>query len=380
MGNYCCLLNYCCPRDDKTAQIDDVMKEKMNKEFEVIKLLFLGAGGSGKSTLFRQLRLLHGKGLHEEERTNYRTSIYHNIVEGMKTLLEGNLSFNEENESDSVDLMLYKVPLCDEKLADYIDKLDDATPITEECAEHFKKAWNDKGMQKTWSYRASLQLQDSLKYFLENIDRIAMEGYIPSKDDVMNVRIKTTGIVEEMLIMEERPFQIVDVGGQRSERRKWIHCFSGVTGLIFVASLTAYNQVLYEDENVNRLDESLKVFGEVLNHDSTFDDACIVLFLNKSDLFSEMCQRTPISKCLPDYTGGKSEENQYEYIKSLYMSQVKAKVKLSSKGSVPYSRNIFTHKTCATNTDQVKVIFDAVNQYVIKRALIKAGLLPPTSF
>jgi len=367
--------NHCCPVDYNTRMIERRIREIRTNDSEVIKLLFLGAGGSGKSTLFRQLRLLHGNGLGEEERRTYKTNIYNNIVKGMKTLLEGNLSFNAREESDSESALLSKVPMCEKKLADYIDTVDNCDPITPECAVYFKQAWRDKGMQDTWSYRSKLQLQDSLKYYLENIDRIATEGYIPSKDDVMHVRIKTTGIVEEKLTMNTRPFLIVDVGGQRSERRKWLSCFSDVMGLIFVASLTAYNQFLHEDESVNRLEESLRVFGRLLNESNVFDDACIVLLLNKSDLFSEMCKETPITTLLPNYTGGTSEEEQYNYIKGLYLSQVKAKVKLSSKGSAPSIRKIFTHMTCATNTDQIRVIFNSVSQHVIKRALIQAGLI-----
>lgn len=40
--------------------------------------------------------------------------------------------------------------------------------------------------------------------------------------------------------------RMVDVGGQRSERRKWIHCFENVTSIIFLAALSEYDQVLYE--------------------------------------------------------------------------------------------------------------------------------------
>lgn len=41
-----------------------------------------------------------------------------------------------------------------------------------------------------------------------------------------------------------------DVGGQRSERKKWIHCFEGVTCIIFIAALSAYDMVLVEDDEV----------------------------------------------------------------------------------------------------------------------------------
>lgn len=48
------------------------------------------------------------------------------------------------------------------------------------------------------------------------------------------------------------PARIVDVGGQKSERRKWIHCFENVTSLIFLASLSEYDQVLEERETIVR--------------------------------------------------------------------------------------------------------------------------------
>ena len=46
--------------------------------------------------------------------------------------------------------------------------------------------------------------------------------------------------------------RMFDVGGQRSERKKWIHCFEGVTCIIFIAALSAYDMVLVEDDEVVR--------------------------------------------------------------------------------------------------------------------------------
>jgi len=367
----------CCPGclgDSATRQINRVMRAGLETDEDLIKLLFLGAGGSGKSTLFKQLKLLHGNGLKENERMGYKSNIYHNIVDGMKTLLDGNNMFMEEDEHSgstykfagaerkSVEIKPTLTP-CQQKLATYIEGLDDASTISPDIAENLKEAWKDAGMMETWTRRSKLQLQDSLKYFIENIDRIATTGYIPSVRDVMHVRIKTTGIVEVSLTMEERNFKIVDVGGQRSERRKWLNCFAEVTGLIFVASLTAYNQYLYEDENVNRLTESLMLFKQLLNGSDTFKNACVVLFLNKDDLFVEMIKNTPINSCFPDYKGSQSDDAQYDYISNLYKKEAK-------------SRTIYTHRTCATNTDKMKVIFKSVNHSVINGALIKAGLLP----
>lgn len=40
-----------------------------------------------------------------------------------------------------------------------------------------------------------------------------------------------------------------DVGGQRSERKKWIHCFENVTSIIFCVALSEYDQVLLEESS-----------------------------------------------------------------------------------------------------------------------------------
>ena len=61
---------------------------------------------------------------------------------------------------------------------------------------------------------------------------------------------------ETLLQFGEVNFRLVDVGGQRSERRKWIHCFEDVSSIIFIASLAEYNLSLVEDVAVNRLGEN----------------------------------------------------------------------------------------------------------------------------
>ena len=52
-----------------------------------------------------------------------------------------------------------------------------------------------------------------------------------------------------MLIDTFFHFRMVDVGGQRSERRKWIHCFENVTSIMFLVALSEYDQVLVESDN-----------------------------------------------------------------------------------------------------------------------------------
>lgn len=93
-----------------------------------------------------------------------------------------------------------------------------------------------------------------------------------------------------------------DVGGQRSERKKWIHCFEGVTAIIFCVALSGYDLVLAEDEEMNRMIESMKLFDSICNS-KWFVETSIILFLNKKDLFEEKISRSPLTICFPEYTG-----------------------------------------------------------------------------
>lgn len=98
------------------------------------------------------------------------------------------------------------------------------------------------------------------------MNRITSEKYVPNSRDVLRARIRTTGIIETQFKVDHMIFRMVDVGGQRSERRKWIKCFDDVRSLLFVVSLTEYDMALREDPKINRLHESLKLFHDICNN------------------------------------------------------------------------------------------------------------------
>uniref|UniRef100_A0A915J8I4 G protein alpha subunit n=1 Tax=Romanomermis culicivorax TaxID=13658 RepID=A0A915J8I4_ROMCU len=95
---------------------------------------------------------------------------------------------------------------------------------------------------------------------------------------------------------------IYDVGGQRTERRKWIHCFSDVNSVIFITSLAEYNMVLEEDEKTNRMIESITLFKS-LCHSRWFLNVPMILFLNMKDVFDEKISLFPITVAFKDYPG-----------------------------------------------------------------------------
>jgi len=94
---------------------------------------------------------------------------------------------------------------------------------------------------------------------------MANPGYLPTDQDILRSRVKTTGITETTFRVGELTYRLFDVGGQRSERKKWIHCFENVTALVFLVALSEYDQMLYEDESVNRMQEALTLFDSICN-------------------------------------------------------------------------------------------------------------------
>ena len=117
-----------------------------------------------------------------------------------------------------------------------------------------KDLWNDSGIKECYARRREYQITDSTQYYLSDIDRIAHPDYLPTQQDILRVRLPTSGIFEYPFELDKIRFRIVDVGGQRSERRKWIHSFENVTSIIFFSALSEFDQVLLESaKEVNSL-------------------------------------------------------------------------------------------------------------------------------
>ena len=107
----------------------------------------------------------------------------------------------------------------------------------------------------------------------------------------------------------ELKLELVDVGGQRGERRRWIHCFEGVTAVMFIISLSDYNQTLWEDDTTNRMQESEHLFGEMINN-VFFRDTPFIVFFNKIDIFKEKMKKVPLTIAYKEYCSPKEGDEE----------------------------------------------------------------------
>lgn len=90
--------------------------------------------------------------------------------------------------------------------------------------------------------------QGALSFF-HDLERLFSPTYVPTDQDILRSRLKTTGITETVFDLGTLTYRMFDVGGQRSERKKWIHCFENVTALLFLVAISGYDQCLVEDKD-----------------------------------------------------------------------------------------------------------------------------------
>ncbi|XP_051977607.1 guanine nucleotide-binding protein G(o) subunit alpha-like isoform X2 [Xyrauchen texanus] len=262
-----------------SAQIDRDLYENAKREMNVVKILMLGAAESGKSTLVKQMKIIHSHGFTKQELASFKPAVLDNLMTSMKFVLHGMgvLRINLSNSKNKVHA--HSVLSCGRCF-------DEDQVLFPFIGHALCCLWADQGVRSAAARGYEYELNDSALYFFENIGRIIAPDYMPTETDVLRVRLRTTGVIETQFKVKHLVFRMYDVGGQRTERRKWISCFEDVRAVLFVVSLSGYDMTLVEDPSMNRLKESLKLFSSICNN-VFFRCTSMILFMNKIDLFQE---------------------------------------------------------------------------------------------
>mmetsp|Transcript_15461 Transcript_15461/g.21524 ORF Transcript_15461/g.21524 Transcript_15461/m.21524 type:complete len:263 (-) Transcript_15461:580-1368(-) len=213
--------------------LNDKLTEDKRNDSRVHKLLLLGAGESGKSTLFKQLSTIYGNGFKKEDKREFIPVIHSNTIEAVQTLIRASERLAAQN---SVYEIKEKKSLDAKASLLRLSAIDD--PLTERICDEIRTLWKDKSIRSTYAMRgSSYYLGDSAKYFIERVGETWKIDYLPTLQDLFRSRVRTSGILEMDYVYDKTHFKVFDVGGQRNERKKWIHLFQKVTAVIFVVAL-----------------------------------------------------------------------------------------------------------------------------------------------
>ncbi|XP_041640687.1 guanine nucleotide-binding protein subunit alpha-12a [Cheilinus undulatus] len=338
----------------RSREIDAMLARERRAVRRLVKILLLGAGESGKSTFLKQMRIINGQEFDKKALLDFRDTIYENILKGMRVLVDARdklgISWQScENEKQGMLVMSWEGRVGGSGVEPSEFQL---------YVMALNALWADTGIQEAYTRRSEFQLSESVKYFLDNLDRIGQLNYIPSKQDILFARKATKGIVEHDFVIKKIPFKMVDVGGQRSQRQKWFQCFDGITSILFMVSSSEYDQVLMEDRRTNRLVESMNIFETIVNN-KLFLNVSIILFLNKTDLLVEKIRTVDIRKNFPEFRG---DPRRLEDVQAFLVQSFSRKRRNRGKP-------LFHHFTTAIDTENIRFVFHAVKDTILQENL-----------
>ena len=322
------------------------------------KILVLGTSNSGKSTLLRQMQIINTSGFSKAERESFRPLIQLNIINCIETILKK----HDMQRSDPADLDKERCIIDFQKLA--ASNACHIAGAQQQLLQLASQVWSMPEMKELFGmYSSEFESPASLAHLLDDLDDITREDFLPTDQQILHCRMRTTGVRTLQFYFEDIPIEMIDVGGQRSERRKWIHQFDDVAVILFCVSVDEFDMPLREDTSKNAMMESLQVFKSVINS-HWFKTKPIAVFLNKSDLLEEKVHQSPISDYFEDFEGNPgSYSDVINFIKGKYVDCDEQN-----------SRQMYAFSTCATDTSNIERVSNVCFHTIFRQTLSLMGL------
>jgi len=236
-----------------------------------------------------------------------------------------------------------------------------------------ERLWEDRLVQSELR-KKRLRLEESSGFYLDSIPRVTDIRYIPSENDVLRARLKTMGVVEHTFSLDPgKPkgmdWKIYDVGGARSQRNAWVPYFSDVNALIFLAPISAFDQVLAEDPRVNRLEDSLYLWRAIVAN-KLLAGVNMILFLNKCDLLNAKLEAgVKLNAFMTSYGDRPNDpESVTKYFRNKFLA-------LNLTYTPNPNREIYLHLTSVTDTQKTSTIIANVRDIILRDDLRDVKLL-----
>ena len=308
-------------KEDHSKDIEkDLLKSKAIDALN-LKLLVLGSGESGKSTVLKQIKLINKMQPTQREIKDVAMGLRKNAHQCILILIDqaSVFGFDVSNKELSEEIQNAEVE----------DVEDDELHV---FAEKLEALWHEEAIQRTFSRQSEYWILESVEYYMEHVNRFYESDFVPTEEDIVMARVMTTGIITTSIPLPPLTFSVVDVGGQRNERKKWIHSFDNVNGILFLVNLSGYDSVLFEDATQNRLEECYTLFQQTVNN-PIFAEIPFYIFFNKKDLFESKIKSKSVksSPVFSDYEGSDDAIETIAYLEEKF-KVVKIDVELCASG------------------------------------------------
>ncbi|KII94317.1 hypothetical protein PLICRDRAFT_675360 [Plicaturopsis crispa FD-325 SS-3] len=250
---------------------------------------------------------------------------------------------------------------------------DDPVHMLNACAPVMMELWRDPDVRQRLKERR-LRFEESSGFYLDEIPRITAKRYIPTDDDVLKARLKTLGVVEHKFALSGPhnrgvEWKIYDVGGARNQRQAWAPYFEDVNAIIFLAPISAFDQVLLEDPRVNRLEDTLLLWKSLVSN-KLLARVNIVLFLNKIDLLqAKLNAGVRLNQHMLSYG---DRTNDFDSVVKYFRNKFGA---FHQSFSPNKERELFIHLTAVTDTRRTATIISNVRDMIVRANLRNLALV-----
>jgi len=348
-------------REPRSAEIDEELsaqRKALHKE-RVATVLLLGCGETGKSTFLKQLKIIHNIALlpafqHQHMEQHIRAS----ILLGCQLLIP-HLPKTKVAEVDEFRTACEFISTTNGE-SDFSDNL-------EQWRTELHIFSNSPLTQETYSKKIDLKIPISidLEYFFKRIDIIFSASYSLDQEDMIHTRVVTIGVHEfEFTPPDSRiKLKFIDVGGQSSERRKWVKCFDNIDCVLFFSALDSYCLAASSPNFVYRIEEELTVWEQIQTQIKP--EVLFLVLQNKTDIFQKVIETHPLNKYFQDFPARRADN--YEY--SLNYLQEKFKMRYKREGNLRF------HQSNALDRTIVEKIWIAVRRDITEKAFSRSGLL-----
>ncbi|TFY74522.1 hypothetical protein EWM64_g9490, partial [Hericium alpestre] len=239
------------------------------------------------------------------------------------------------------------------------DDPDDPGRLIHMCGEDMKRLWEDPIIREMLETQ-KMRLQEMSGFFLDQLDRVTSSRYIPSDDDILRARIKTLGVTEyRFTLSRQNLFR---------DAAAWVPYFDDMTAIIFLAPISCFDQVLAEDEHVNRLEDSVLLWNQIVSN-PLIERTNMVLFLNKCDILKEkLAAGIRFGKYITSYGDRPNDfQNTSAYLKRKFQGVIKEKS--------PSPRPFYCHLTSVTDSKTTHFILWDVAESILRVNLEKSALI-----
>ncbi|KAF7319596.1 G-protein alpha subunit [Mycena chlorophos] len=363
------------PDHARSREIDRQLAQAFAAAQTECTILLAGTQGAGKSTIMKQactMKIIHHGSFTDEELAEYQQDIRSNAIDAAREMLRA-----LEHGGPAEDRR--------QKLIEVFA----AETLSDAMAKAIHELWTDSDVVD-WFLRHAPEtiLTDNASYFLEHILRIAAPGYVPTQDDVLRARVSNAQTTEMTFAMTRYTFKVVDIGGQPTESRKWLHYFERryyhahflrSIGRLQEGQIAKTHLFLLVELAQDRLRESRASFESLINS-RYFRRTTIVLFLNKFDLFRDHLNKAPMDQHFPDYTAGPDSVKAVKYILWRFMQLNHAKLAIYPQYVKPFSIS-FAHDRSITNAiemdignNSVRSVLNTIKETILRGALRDSGV------